>query len=257
MTPQKIIRAYAEGKITDEKSLEFYLLLEELKRLNMAKAIEEKINELLGEIKTIQGHTPTDEELLALITPLIPDVRDGRDGKTGAPGHTPTQTELLALIRPLIPKLPEIKVPTAEEIALKVKVPDENKIVDRIEDDLPKLGEPIRDGLEMLEGDDRLDKTAIKGLEDYDQVATLAKQSTKYLGFGGGGGSVKVSDLETIDLSSQCNGVLQTFSLGRSVNKVLLVLGDSGPLTYTSTTTSITLTIATPESGEKLLALVV
>ncbi|MES2060215.1 MAG: hypothetical protein V4438_04260 [Patescibacteria group bacterium] len=45
------------------------------------------------------GHTPTESELLSLITPLIPDVEDG---------YTPSDEELLALIKPLIPKMPKV-----------------------------------------------------------------------------------------------------------------------------------------------------
>ena len=36
--------------------------------------------------------------------------------------------------------------------------------IDEIQDDLPKLGPQIRDGLELLKGEDRLDSSAIKGL---------------------------------------------------------------------------------------------
>ncbi len=53
------------------------------------------------------GHTPTDEELLKLITPLIPDVKDG---------YTPTEDELLLLIQPLVPKMPAVLMPTNEEL---------------------------------------------------------------------------------------------------------------------------------------------
>lgn len=42
------------------------------------------------------GHTPTEAELLMLIEPLIPFVRDGEDGKT------PGRDALLELVRPLI-----------------------------------------------------------------------------------------------------------------------------------------------------------
>lgn len=52
------------------------------------------------------GHTPTPEELRALIMPLIPPapvVKDGVDGRT------PTTEELRALIMPLIPPAPVAK----------------------------------------------------------------------------------------------------------------------------------------------------
>ncbi len=262
-TKQQIITAYATGQIKDEQSLKFFLLMDEVKHLNISKDIERKIDAFLNQIKIVQGadgHTPTDQELLDIIMPLIPNVRDGLNGKDGIDGNTPTQAELLALIRPLVPKVEEIirniKIPGAEEIALKVKVPTEEEIVKKVGENLPRLGEPIRDGLELLEGEDRLDKTAIKGLEDYEEVAELAKKTKMYMGFGGGG-AAQVSDFERIDLSSQCNSVLQTFSLGRVVNKVLIVLLNGSEPSFTSTTTTITLSTATPDSGEKLIALVV
>lgn len=61
------------------------------------------------------GHTPTDEELLELIVPLIPEPRRGEDGKT------PTTKELLALIRPLIPKVKDGKTPTKGELTALIK----------------------------------------------------------------------------------------------------------------------------------------
>lgn len=47
-------------------------------------------------LKGDNGHTPTDEELLAIIKPLIPVLRQPKDGRT------PTKEELLAIIKPLI-----------------------------------------------------------------------------------------------------------------------------------------------------------
>ena len=47
------------------------------------------------ELRGLPGHTPTDAELISLITPLIPPA---------VSGHTPTPKELLALIKPFIPK---------------------------------------------------------------------------------------------------------------------------------------------------------
>ena len=51
--------------------------------------------------------------------------------------------------------------------------------IEDIEKDLPKLGEPIRDSLEILKGEDRLDKSAIRGLDDYEDVKKLAKQKSE------------------------------------------------------------------------------
>lgn len=60
----------------------------------------------------VDGHTPTPDELRALITPLIPAPvpgargergEPGERGEAGADGHTPSGDELRALIEPLIP----------------------------------------------------------------------------------------------------------------------------------------------------------
>jgi len=58
------------------------------------------------------GHTPTEEELLELIKPLIPVVADG---------HTPTEEELLELIKPLIPVVADGHTPTEEELLELIK----------------------------------------------------------------------------------------------------------------------------------------
>ena len=68
-------------------------------------------------------------------------------------------------------KINSIRIPTIEEISL----------------DLPKLGNRIRDGLELLQGEERLDKKAVKGLDDYDEISKLARQpkGTSYTGLSG------------------------------------------------------------------------
>lgn len=43
---------------------------------------------------------------------------------------------------------------------------DEQAAIERIERDIPRLGEPIRDSLELLQGDERLDASAIKNLPE-------------------------------------------------------------------------------------------
>lgn len=44
--------------------------------------------------------------------------------------------------------------------------------------------EAIRDGLELLQGDERLDKSAIKGLDDWEEIATLARSPKTITGAG-------------------------------------------------------------------------
>jgi len=87
-------------------------------------SIFEKVRFLKGE----KGDTPTDEELIALIRPLIPEPIEG---------HTPTDEELIDLIRPLIPE--PSKAPTKKDLIPLIKslIPD------------PVEGEPGKDGTEI------------------------------------------------------------------------------------------------------------
>jgi len=75
---------------------------------------EEELLELIKPLIPVvaDGHTPTEEELLELIKPLIPVVADG---------HTPTEEELLELIKPLIPVVADGHTPTEEELLELIK----------------------------------------------------------------------------------------------------------------------------------------
>lgn len=64
------------------------------------------------------------------------------------------------------------------------KPADEDALVRKIELDLPKLGAATRDGLELLQGDDRLKATAISGLEE-----ELAKMRDQIVGARSSGGT--------------------------------------------------------------------
>ena len=89
-------------------------------------------------------------------------------------GKTPSEKDLLKLIIPLIPE----PVPGADGLDA-----DDEAIYDRIVENLPSLGEAFRNGLELLEGDDRLDISAIKGWEE---VVAQLKESGKTVTIGGG-----------------------------------------------------------------------
>jgi hypothetical protein len=188
---EKIIQAIKDGKIIDRKSLEFFLLFDEINQVKLGNDLEKKIDKLLGQIQLIRGedgnpgkdgYTPTDKDLLKLIKPLIPYVKDGKDGKT------PTNDELLSLIRPLIAS---IRVPTAQEVANLIPVPEAPQI-EEIIPQLPKLGEEIRDSLELLTGEERLDKSAIRGLDE------LIDKKVKFIG----GGSTARNFYQLLDTGS-------------------------------------------------------
>jgi len=138
-------------------------------------------------IKGEKGDAPTREELLSLIEPLIPTAKDGK---------TPTRKELLKIIKPLIPLVEDGKTPTQEELTALIKplIPppgkdaDEEAIVSTLEGRLPTMGETFRDGLELLQGDERLDESAIKGLEEL--IKRVAGPRVLAVGGSGGGKGV-------------------------------------------------------------------
>jgi len=111
-------------------------------------------------------------------------LKDGIDGKNGIDGKTPiidtdklateASTRAVESLKPLIPTLQQL------------------------EQNIPILGNEIRDSLELLQGDDRLDKDAIRGLDDYEEISRLARQPkiTKQIMGGGGAKSLQqVTDI--------------------------------------------------------------
>lgn len=78
----------------------------------------------------------------------------GIPGKEGKPGRDST------VPGPVGPQGPQGKEGKPGRDA------DEERVIQKIERDLPSLATAIRDGLELLRGEDRLDKSAVKGLEE-------------------------------------------------------------------------------------------
>ena len=134
--------------------------------------------------------------------------QDGNDGKNGIDGKNSKPEEILPLI----------------------------------EERLPSLGEKVRDGLELLQNEERLDMKAIKGL-----LETLEKLEKKKVVYGGGGGVVGRDLIKEIDISSQLDGVTKTFNI-QGVWNIITVDLSSFPhalrktMDYTWTSTSITFT---------------
>lgn len=60
-----------------------------------------------------------------------------------------------------------------DKVLSQIKFPE----IKGIDEDLPKMGTQIRDALELLNGDERLDYTAIKGLRNY--IKGLVKDNSK------------------------------------------------------------------------------
>lgn len=158
-------------------------LMEIIARMKGDKGDSPTGEELISLIRPListpeKGHTPTDEEILSLIKPLIPEVKNG---------ETPSDSRLLSLIEPLIPEINSTQI--AEEASRKAH---ENIMpilptLPQLFAEMPNMGVPIRDALEGLEDEERLDKKAIKGLEsfiqkeDLDRAIGILDQRTSFL----------------------------------------------------------------------------
>lgn len=170
------------------------IIAEQKREFNQQISELERIVRNVKTQKGEKGDKPTAKELMTLITPLIPDVKDGEDGKS----------------------------PDPIEVA---KIVEEEII-----DDLPKYGEKFRDGLEILRGDERLDKSAVKGIEEIEE--NIKKINITYQGHGGSG-------LRGIELyvDNVSKGLIQFLNLveGTGVTLSHAVVGERHDVTISST----------------------
>lgn len=95
----------AVSLIAERAQQEINVFLESAAKNMPEMAMTKHIQSLKGAdgIDGINGHTPTDAELTAIILPLIPKPKEGK---------TPTAKELLALIKPLIPVVKDGETPS-------------------------------------------------------------------------------------------------------------------------------------------------
>lgn len=244
---KKMLEAVRAGKIHDASSLSMYQILEDAQEL--INQLEQKMQETKEDLaKQIM---PSDEDLHALIKPLIPaipKVVKGDDGKSPVKGvdyndgYTPVKGKDYFDGKDAVIDEAGIvsKASAMTEDRIKPFIP---KIED-IEADLPKLGSSIRDSLELLQGDDRLDISAIKGVKEIgDRVANLENRPQPSMASIAGRDIIK-----DIDLSASLNGVTTTFPL-QAIWNVISVNLSSYPygslrkgIDYTWTPTSITFT---------------
>jgi len=148
--------------------------------------------------------------------------KDGKDGKNGKDGKDANQEE----------------------------------IIEKIENDLPTLATKLRDALELLQGEERLDVKAIGGLEDL--IKKLDKKiDDKPMG-GGGGFSYIHMDRHIIDdetPSGTVNGTNKAFVLANTPNPSaslkVFVNGQKMTLTedYTFSGRTITFVTAPPTTS--------
>ncbi len=111
---------------------------------------------------------------------------------------------------------------------------------------LYEKAEVIRDKLESLPDGEKLKIEAVENLRE--ELDDLKKIRSVGRSFGGVSPAAVKSSITNIDISSQLNGVLKTFSLGQSVHSIMGVHGSAFPfifrptVDYTNTGNTITFT---------------
>ncbi len=233
---------------------------------DFGKAID-SFKKSLGAIQKIEGkdgHTPSNRELVNLITPLIPKPVKGEDGQDAVVDYERVIREVLSEI-----ELPEV---------------NKQEIIDEVVTQLPTSGDAIRDSLELLQKGERLYVDAIeskkgRGLDEiiqdlYKRIANKVQHiggsirlwvseedgnpdiQTSKIRFPNGSVTQNADDtvsvtitaeVYTSDLSSQVDNVLKVFTVPAHT-RVLSVTCTDFPIIYrpvvdfTTSGTTLTLT---------------
>jgi hypothetical protein len=184
-------------------------------------ALHERVNQKIEEVSYLieqkvgpqgeDGKTPTEEYLLNLIYPLIPQVKNGEDGNDG---HTPTPEEIIALIKPLIPEVKngeDGKTPTDEHlISLMLPLIPEVKNGEDGKDaifDIATVIEEIRTGKKLAIRD-------ILGLSE--ELQRLKHRTGGYEH--GGGDTVRAGSNVTIAVNADGTKTISASGGGSSIN---------------------------------------
>lgn len=162
----------------------------------------------------------TEQDLVSIIEPLIPEPVKGDKGDS----YVLTSQDKEEIVS-------KIKVPVVEKIIerteVKVQDIDTAKIAsdasilafNAIKDSIPSKesiateittqGENVRDSLELLQDENRLDRKAIKGLEDYEEVSELARTKANN---GMRGGKGLFSQMNDVVVTNPTNGQVPKYN---------------------------------------------
>ncbi len=144
-------------------------IIDEIKSINnfvsqedFVKAFKNALSLILKREKAINNEfIKLKNELLSLFDGRSKEIKDGKDGKDGIDGRDGKDADEIKILEML-----EKKIPTIEEWQANI----------------PANGKAIRDSLELLQGDERLEMSAIKDLKELLEEI----KSTKSQKLGGG-----------------------------------------------------------------------
>lgn len=171
----------------------------------IATALQTVLQERTAQaLKGDDGDTPTDDQLRALIIPLIPPPKKGDDGKS------PTREELLALIRPLIPPAKNGETPTDQRLLALI-----TPLIPSMDEDISDTPDEVVGKVNAAEA--KVRQAAIAGLpEDLARIRREIAKSGKGGGGGGVGGGMGNWQHETNNTSSATTTVTTTYKVAAS-----------------------------------------
>lgn len=152
--------------------------------LQMIDDLENKINQMnpnIGDIiKQIKGKDATPQE----VADMLKNDREFLDALRAENGEdyvlTDEDKEQIATLTSHLIEPPEPVIERTVETVIREQPIIKNEIVkETTEVAIHESPIETRDKLESLEGKDRLNKSAIEGLDDYDEVARLARKKNK------------------------------------------------------------------------------
>lgn len=194
---EDVLKLVTESLTRDEFVKNFKTVIDFVKKAteNLRVEHEQSIADIKGEFKNINGNTAQEfdrlekklkketdvvfgeiDNLMNFVRDKVRDIKDGKDAD---------EEKIVENVLAQIPEKEEFKHPSREE---------------------------HRDELESLEGDERLDKSAIKGLdEEFERIEGIAVKHTAFVGGSGGGQGGGI--VKAYDLSDQLDGSTKTFTM--------------------------------------------
>lgn len=191
------------------------------KTVNEIKETMPNLDDVLKSVKGMpgdEGHSPTNEELITIIEPLIPEPIKGDD-------YVLTEKDKKEIAK-------SIPVPVVEKIIEKTKTIVEQPIVTNEikEIALADTPEQIRGKLETLKEEARLDKDAIKGLEEFQKK--LDSMNERIGGMARArGGSRRSYETRRVRLTDQVDGQQRRFNLPRDTVSIIGIFSSQFPFT--------------------------
>ena len=212
-----------EKKMEATLDAKIILFASQIKSKHDQRLIQDIVSDTLANIKGEDGKDADEDAIAKRVLENIRIPEDGDDGRTPVPGvDYPTERQVRNIIQEMLPKAgQEEKYLTEKDIEgiivrLKKEFPNSfsamlaEKIADAVQ---PKK---LRDALQTLKGSERLDRSAVKGLDELLQQVREMGRSTRQIRLGGGGGGIT-----ELTATGAINGNNVTFTFTKKPNYIV------------------------------------